>query len=136
MCISLEIFKSLIFVFDFCLFFFPPSKIKKLPGLRYDKKRSFKLILIYLQICSHYLYKNFIFACMRILHAHLGQNLIRIHAHVILASHADVISALHATLNLAQIRYIACIPDVNFLQVMLFRPIFSPHNIEMKLWLP
>ena len=36
--------------------------------------------------------------------AHLGQNLIRIHAHVILASHADVISALHATLNLAQIR--------------------------------
>ena len=32
--------------------------------------------------------------------AHLGQNLICIHA----ASHADVISALHATLNLAQIR--------------------------------
>ena len=36
--------------------------------------------------------------------AHLGQNLIRIHVHVILASHADVISALRATLNLAQIR--------------------------------
>ena len=35
--------------------------------------------------------------------AHLGQILIRIHAYVILASHADVISALHATLNLAQI---------------------------------
>ena len=37
---------------------------------------------------------------------HLGQNLIRIQAHVILASHANVISALHATLNLAQIRHI------------------------------
>ena len=36
--------------------------------------------------------------------AHLGQNLIRMHAHVTLASHADIISALHATLNLAQIR--------------------------------
>ena len=36
--------------------------------------------------------------------AHLGQNLIRIHAHVMLASHTDVISTLHATLNLVQIR--------------------------------
>ena len=62
--------------------------------------------------------------------AHFGQNLIRIHPHVILASHVDVISALHATLNLAQIRDIRMHSGYEFFTGSLKSKFLTPSGRE------